>query len=171
VRKSAADVRGWLALAALVIVLDQLTKQGAAHWLVYGQPVPIVPSLNFTLLHNTGAAFSFLAGAAGWQRWFFSALALGVSVYLVVLLRAPAPSSHAHRAGLSLVLGGALGNLIDRLCLGYVVDFIQVYYQTWYFPAFNVADSAITVGAGLLIVSTFVDPPAADNAKDRDRCV
>ncbi len=155
--------RAWLALAVTVVGLDQLTKILASHWLIYAQPRAVLPGLNLTLLHNPGAAFSFLANEGGWQRWFFSALALGVSAYLVVLLRAA--SSPVYRGGLSLILGGALGNLIDRMRLGYVVDFIQVYYQTWRFPAFNLADSAITLGAALLIYSTFVVPPVASAAK------
>jgi len=168
---TASRLRGWLVLAATVILLDQLTKWMATAWLSYNVPAPIIPSLNFTLLHNPGAAFSFLAGATGWQRWFFSALALGVSVYLVMLLRDPAPAARTYRAGLSLILGGAVGNLIDRVRFGYVVDFIQVFYQTWFFPAFNVADSAITVGAGLVILGTLMAPAVGSAANRPDRCV
>ena len=123
--------------------------------LVYHQPVAVAPHLNFTLTYNTGAAFSFLRDAGGWQRWFFSALALGVAVFVVVWLkRLPAPARWLPCA-LALVLGGAVGNLIDRLLRkdGAVVDFIDVYYQSWHFPAFNVADSAISVGAVMLLVS------------------
>lgn len=161
---SGAGIRGWLTLAMVVIALDQLTKFAATQWLSYDQPVPVAPCLNLTLLHNPGAAFSFLAGADGWQRWLFSILAIGVSAYLVMLLRDPAPAALSYRMGLSLILGGALGNLIDRLHLGYVVDFVQVYYEAWFFPAFNLADSAITVGAGLLILGTLTGPPAGDAA-------
>ncbi len=147
--------RRWLWLAAFVVVLDHLSKFLASSHLVYAQAVPVFPGLNLTLLHNTGAAFSFLAGAGGWQRWLFALLAVGVSFYLIVLLRSPEPQPPGYRLGLSLILGGAIGNLLDRLVLGYVIDFIQVYYQQWIFPAFNFADSAITVGAGLLILSGF----------------
>lgn len=144
----------WLFLAVLLLAADQATKFLAEHWLTYNQPVPVFPSFNFTLLYNRGAAFSFLAGADGWQRWLFSGLAVGVSLYLVSLLRDPAPAPRTYRAGLALILGGAVGNLIDRVRLGHVIDFIQVYHGTWFFPAFNVADSGITVGAGLLILCT-----------------
>ena len=167
--KSAPGFRAWLALAAGVVVVDHITKFIASRGLSYDQPVPVLPGFNLTLLHNSGAAFSFLAEAGGWQRWLFSALALGISLYLVVLLRASSPP--AHRGGLSLILGGAIGNLIDRINLGYVVDFIQVYYKTWFWPAFNVADSAITLGAGLLIYSTFRAQPSASAAKGKDRWV
>ncbi len=160
---AAPHFRRWLALAMMVVGLDQLTKSLASQWLFYAQPQAVLPGFNLTLLHNPGAAFSFLANEGGWQRWLFSALALAVSFYLVVLLRAA--SSPVYRGGLSLILGGALGNVIDRMRLGYVVDFIQVYYRTWSFPAFNLADSAITLGAVLLICSTFVAPPRANAAK------
>lgn len=145
----------WLLLSILAIVLDQWTKGIATAHLSYAQPVPVMPMLNWTLLHNYGAAFSVLADAGGWQRWFFTSLAAGVSVVFVIwLLRLPLRAS-VLAAGLALVLGGAVGNLIDRLTLGYVVDFIHVYYQNHHFPAFNIADSAITLGTILLIVDTF----------------
>ncbi len=165
----APGFRAWLALAAGVVVVDHITKFIASRGLSYDQPVPVFPGFNLTLLHNSGAAFSFLAEAGGWQRWLFCALALGISLYLVVLLRAS--SAPAYRGGLSLILGGAIGNLIDRINLGYVVDFIQVYYKTWFWPTFNVADSAITLGAGLLIYSTFRAQPSANAAKGEDRWV
>lgn len=146
-----APMGKWLGVSVLVIVLDQLTKYLAEVHLVYGAPLAVVPSFNLTLLYNRGAAFSFLDEAGGWQRWFFVSVSLLASMALLVWLR----KLHAHQwrlaLALSLVLGGAVGNLIDRLWTGHVVDFIQVYYSSWYFPAFNVADSAITVGAVLLI--------------------
>lgn len=161
---TAAPLKGWLGLAVAIILLDGLTKWAVSHALTYSTPLPVLPSLNFTLLHNPGAAFSFLAGAGGWQRWLFSILAIGVSGYLVMLLRDPAPVARTYRAGLSLILGGAVGNLIDRVRFGYVVDFIQVFYRDWYFPAFNIADSAITIGAGLVILGSLLGPahPAAN---------
>lgn len=163
-----AAFKGWLALAIVLVALDQLTKWAVTQTLTYGAPLALLPNLNFTLLHNPGAAFSFLAGAAGWQRWLFSTLAVGVSGYLVMLLRDPTPAANSYRAGLSLILGGALGNLIDRVRFGYVVDFIQVYHGNWYFPAFNLADSAITVGAGLVILGSLRGPAgAAANEPDR----
>jgi signal peptidase II len=142
----------WLGLSTLVILLDQWTKQIASTHLIYGEPQSVLPILDWTLLHNHGAAFSFLSDAGGWQRYLFTGLALFVAVIFVGwLLRLP---KHAAilAVGIALVLGGAVGNVIDRMALGYVVDFISVYYDTHYFPAFNIADSAITVGTVLLIV-------------------
>jgi signal peptidase II len=162
---------GWLGLAAGIMGMDQATKILASRALTYGTPLPVLSGFNLTLLHNPGAAFSFLADADGWQRWLFTALALGVSAYVVVLLRAPGAHPPGYQAGLSLILGGAIGNLIDRLLHGHVVDFIQVYYRSWYFPAFNVADSAITVGAVLLIGGPWLAPRAGTAASGQDRCV
>lgn len=142
----------WLALAAAVGALDQVSKLAATAWLTYNVPLPVVPGFNLTLLHNTGAAFSLLNQAGGWQRWFFTGIAVVVVVAVVWWL---ARLDRAHRWdawAFSLILGGAVGNLVDRLRLGYVVDFIQVYYRDWYWPAFNIADSAIFVGAGMLII-------------------
>jgi signal peptidase II len=141
----------WLSISVLVILLDQITKYIANTGLVYAEAVPVVPSFNLTLLYNRGAAFSFLSDAAGWQRWFFVAISLGASVLLIVWLRKLKPQQWVLAVALSLVLGGAVGNLIDRLWLGYVIDFIQLYYKGFYWPAFNVADSGISVGAVLLI--------------------
>ncbi|MDD3609614.1 MAG: signal peptidase II [Halothiobacillaceae bacterium] len=141
----------WLWLAVFVLILDQISKWAATAWLSYAEPVPVMPLLNMTLLHNTGAAFSFLASAGGWQRWFFTLIALAISIALVIWLwRLPA-RERLTGAALALVLGGALGNLIDRVLYGYVVDFIDVYYGSWHWPAFNIADSAITVGVALLL--------------------
>jgi len=141
----------WLSISVLVILLDQITKYVANTGLVYAVAVPVVPSFNLTLMYNRGAAFSFLSDAAGWQRWFFVAISLGASVLLIVWLRKLKPQQWMLALALALVLGGAVGNLIDRLYLGYVIDFIQLYYKSFYWPAFNVADSAISVGAVLLI--------------------
>lgn len=142
----------WLWLAAAVVAADQLTKWLAAHYLPYATPVPLTPFLNLTLVHNTGAAFSFLSTASGWQRWLFTGLAAGVSGVIVAWLRRLPAQARWQAAALALVLGGALGNLIDRVVHGYVVDFIDFHYLQWHFPAFNLADSAITVGAALLVV-------------------
>jgi signal peptidase II len=141
----------WLGLSTLVVVLDQATKQLAEASLVYAQPVAVLPSFNLTLLYNRGAAFSFLSDAGGWQRWFFVSVSLAVSVALVFWLRRLKPQQRLLAVALALVLGGALGNLIDRLWLGHVIDFIQLYYSDFYWPAFNVADSAISAGAVLLV--------------------
>ena len=145
----------WLWLSLAVIGLDQATKFLASRFLELYERVEVLPVLDFTLLHNTGAAFSLLAGASGWQRWFFIGLAFAVSVVLVVWIwRAPRGDKLLPLA-LSLILGGALGNVIDRIVHGYVVDFIHLHWGAAYFPAFNIADSAITIGAALLILDAF----------------
>ncbi len=143
----------WMVIALLVVIADQATKWAIVEWVdLYGR-VPINSFINITHQQNTGAAFSFLAGAGGWQRWFFVVLATIVSAVIAVWLwRLRTEGPLVLMAGLSLVLGGAIGNLIDRARLGYVTDFIQVWFGNWAFPSFNVADSAITVGAGLLII-------------------
>jgi signal peptidase II len=142
----------WLWLTAVVVIIDQLTKAWVNVSVALYQRIEILPFLDITHMRNTGAAFSFLSRASGWQRWFFTAVALSVSTALVLWLRRLPPGQNRLAAGLALILGGALGNVWDRLQSGQVVDFIYVYYQSWYWPAFNVADSAITVGAGLLIL-------------------
>lgn len=141
-------------LSGSVIVLDQVTKFLAETLLTFHQPVPVLPSFNLLLTYNTGAAFSFLAGASGWQRWFFLGLGSLVSIGLIVWLRRLKPTETRLATALALILGGAIGNLIDRAWLGQVIDFIQLYYQRWYWPAFNLADSAITVGAALLVLDS-----------------
>jgi len=142
----------WALLAVPVVVLDQVTKRLALEFLVLHQPVPVLPGFNLTLMFNPGAAFSFLSDASGWQRWFFTAVALVVSVAIMVWLQRLPAGSRWLAAALALILGGALGNLWDRLALGHVVDFIQIYYDRWSWPAFNLADSAITVGAVMLVI-------------------
>ncbi|HEY1774198.1 MAG TPA: signal peptidase II [Gammaproteobacteria bacterium] len=143
----------WLGLSLAVVLLDQLSKRFvAAHMRVY-ETVHVLPVFNIALFHNTGAAFSMLAGQPGWQRWFFVVLALVVAASIVAWLwRMPASAGNWVAAGLALVTGGAVGNVWDRLVQGYVVDFLQFHWQGWYFPSFNVADSAITVGAIMLIL-------------------
>ncbi len=141
----------WLAIALVIIVLDQLTKALILANFQYGDSRHVTSFFNLVRVHNTGAAFSFLAGASGWQRWFFVGLGFVAAGFIVWLLR-----SHGGQRlfawALTLILGGALGNVIDRLLHGHVIDFLQVHWQQrWYFPSFNVADSAITVGAALLI--------------------
>ncbi|UGB44392.1 signal peptidase II [Frateuria edaphi] len=147
----------WLLLSLLVIGLDQLTKIWALHALQpAGMPHPVIPGfLNWTLAFNTGAAFSFLAQGDGWQRWFFVVLALVISGALVVWLARTARRDWRTALPLALIVGGALGNLIDRLHAAQVTDFIQVYYQQWSYPVFNVADCGISVGAVLLILFGF----------------
>lgn len=148
----------WLLLAIVVVVLDQWSKALASSQLQYGAPVEILPVFNFTLQHNEGAAFSFLSDAGGWQRWFFTVLSSVVSVILAVWLCRLTTQDKILAASLSLILGGAVGNLWDRIELGYVVDFISVHYQSHYFPTFNIADSAITIGAGLMLLDMFINP-------------
>lgn len=144
----------WLWLSALVVVLDQATKWLAEGALVPYTPAPLIPSLNLTLMYNEGAAFSFLADAGGWQRWFFAALAAVVTVVLTLWLRRLKVGEGMTAVGLVLIIGGAIGNVIDRVLTGRVVDFIDVYYGGWHWPAFNLADSAITLGVILLLLAT-----------------
>ena len=144
----------WLWLSALVVALDQGTKWMAEAALDPYLPVPLVPSFNLTLMYNEGAAFSFLAGAGGWQRWFFAGLAALVTIVLGVWLHRLKATERVTAIGIALVIGGAVGNLIDRLLTGRVVDFIDVYYAGWHWPAFNLADSAISLGVALLLIAT-----------------
>lgn len=145
----------WLWLTGLVVALDQISKQLAQALLNLHEPVAVMASLNLTLMHNPGAAFSLLADADGWQRWFFLILALLISAVLIVWLKRLDRGQRLQALALALILGGAVGNVIDRILYGYVIDFIQVYYQRWYWPTFNLADSAISVGAVLLITDSF----------------
>ena len=148
----------WLWLTLAIIILDQATKYAAVQWLTLNQANPVFPGFNLTLVHNPGAAFSFLRDAGGWQRYFFIILTTVISIVLLVwLVRLPAGRTMLACA-LALVIGGAAGNLWDRLQYGYVIDFIDVYYDKWSWPVFNIADSAITVGALLLILDAFRKP-------------
>lgn len=142
----------WYGVAALVVVLDQASKHWISSNLIYAEPWVFTSFFNFTLLHNTGAAFSFLSDAGGWQRWLFGAISISVSTALVVWLARLGSTKRWEAVALALVLGGALGNLYDRIELGYVVDFIVVHYRHYHFPAFNIADSAISVGAVMLFI-------------------
>ncbi|MEC7376683.1 MAG: signal peptidase II [Pseudomonadota bacterium] len=158
----------WLWLAAAVIALDLGTKAMATAMLSYGDPVPVIPMFNLTLLHNTGAAFSFLAEAAGWQRWFFVTLALVVSVVLVHWLKNLQKHETWTAVAIVLILGGALGNVYDRVVHGYVVDFLHLYWQDWHFPAFNLADTAITIGAGMMILDIFRKPAGTGGGSEKE---
>jgi signal peptidase II len=143
----------WMLVAIVVAVADQVTKWAIVEWVPLYDRVPINSFINLTHQKNSGAAFSFLADAGGWQRWFFVALASAVSVVIAVWLwRIRNAGQTVLSAGLALVLGGAIGNLVDRILLGHVTDFIQVWFGSWAFPSFNIADAGISVGAALLII-------------------
>lgn len=141
----------WLGLSSLLLILDQLTKIIAKNSLFEGVSQPVTSFLNWTLVYNSGAAFSFLAQAGGWQRWFFTGVGIFAALIMIWLIR---KNSHQtiFSLALSLVLSGAIGNVIDRIIYGAVVDFVDVHYMGWHWPAFNIADSAITIGVILLIV-------------------
>lgn len=145
----------WLWTSLAIILLDQATKQIAEHTLTPHQPVNVLPYFDWYLTYNTGAAFSFLANAGGWQRWLFTAIAIVISVVIVQWIRKLPPEETMTAFSLSLILGGAIGNLIDRVYLGHVIDYIQVWLGNYPWPAFNIADAAISVGAALLILSSF----------------
>ena len=148
----------WLLLSVFVVLADQVSKAAIVRHLGEFEFVSVLPILDITLMHNVGAAFSFLASASGWQRWFFIVLAVAVSVGLIIgICRLPLRPHKLLAAGLALLLGGALGNVTDRIRLGSVVDFIHFHWNQAYFPAFNVADSAITVGAACLLLDAFLD--------------
>jgi len=146
----------WLGLSFLVIVLDQLSKAWITDHFAFGESLPVIGVFDLVLAHNTGAAFSFLHDAGGMQRWLFSIIAIIASVWIIWLLRRHSTQT-LFALALSLILGGALGNLIDRIAFGYVVDFLHFHWNEHYFPAFNVADSAISCGAFLLILDSFTE--------------
>ena len=150
-KKSGGSLLPWLGIALIVIVLDQLTKALIVRSLQLGDTHTVTSFFNIVRWHNTGAAFSFLHAANGWQRWMFVGLGSVAAVFIVWMLRRHG-TQRLFASALTLILGGAIGNVIDRLAHGYVVDFVQMHYRGWAFPAFNVADSAITVGAVLLIL-------------------
>jgi signal peptidase II len=149
-------LKGWLGLAALVIVLDQITKLLIANNFSYGENLVLLNTFSLTLMHNPGAAFSFLSDAGGMQRWLFSGIAIIASISITWLLKKHATQT-LFALSMSLILGGALGNLIDRIAYGYVIDFLLFHWDEHYFPAFNLADSAITCGAGLMIWESFME--------------
>ena len=155
----------WLWLSLAVIVVDQITK----HWILAtfrpGEDLPLTSFASLVLAFNKGAAFSFLAGETGWQRWMFAVIAIAACAAMIWFMRRGGRS--LFHAGLALIIGGALGNLYDRLMLGHVVDFLLFHYRDWYYPAFNVADSAITIGAGALILDSFRERRVADRVDTR----
>ncbi|WP_340121134.1 signal peptidase II [Methylobacter svalbardensis] len=145
----------WLWLSLLAVILDQGSKLAIASSMQLYESIQIMPFFKLTYVHNTGAAFSFLSEAGGWQRWFFAGLALAISVVIAVWLTRLKKHETLLAVALALVLGGAVGNLIDRLAYGYVIDFLDVYYDAWHWPAFNIADSAITLGVILMLAESF----------------
>ena len=156
----------WLPLSLVVITADRVVKLWMMHHFAPAERVRVLPVLDIILTYNTGAAFSFLADASGWQRWLFVLLALGVSAALIVWMRRLSARVHGLLAcGLALIVGGALGNMIDRLTTGRVVDFIHVHWGAHYFPAFNIADSAITIGAALLLLDAWRESRTAKRLK------
>lgn len=159
----------WLWLAAVVILIDQLTKLWAMSSLELYESVSVLPIFNLTLAFNHGAAFSFLGDAGGWQRWLFIVLALGVSTVLSVWLAKTPKSQLELTIGLTLILGGAIGNVIDRMMLDYVVDFLDFYWYGWHYPTFNVADIAISCGAILLVWDAWKTQPEKETETLRDK--
>ncbi len=159
---------GWLVLSVLVLVIDQVSKAHFEGSLEMFQQIVVIPDyFSWTLAYNTGAAFSFLADGGGWQRWLFALIAVVVSAVLVVWLKRLGRDDTWLAIALALVLGGALGNLYDRIALGHVIDFILVHWQNrWYFPAFNFADSAITVGAIMLALDMFKSKKTGETVND-----
>ena len=148
-------MRPWLSLAALVLLADQATKWLVLQAMPLGEVIPITGFFNLVHVRNPGAAFSFLADAGGWQRWLFAVFAIGVSALLLFMMRR-APEQRLFCFAAALVIGGAIGNLIDRLVFGEVIDFLDFHWQGWHWPAFNIADSGITVGAFLIIADEFL---------------
>ena len=146
----------WLWISIVVVAFDQITKAVAVDQLQLYQSVAVFSGFNFTLMHNVGAAFSFLSDASGWQRWLFTAISIVVSVAIIVWMKRLPKEQRLTAIALALILGGAIGNLWDRITLGYVIDFIDVYYESHHWPAFNVADSAISAGAALLILEWII---------------
>ena len=140
----------WLGIATIVILLDQISKIAISQLFVYGELRPVIPFFNLTLLYNKGAAFSFLSSANGWQRYFFTGIGIVAAVIILLMLRRHS-GQWLFCWALALILGGAIGNVIDRIVYGHVIDFLDVYIQSWHWPAFNIADSAICIGAALFI--------------------
>ncbi len=154
----------WLSLSTLILILDQASKIWVDTSMDLYQSFAIFPSFNITYARNYGAAFSFLSDAGGWQRWFFAVLAIGISVGLVIWLKRLKTEETLLALSISLILGGAVGNIIDRVLYGYVIDFLDVYYQTHHWPIFNIADSAICVGVACMLYESFTND--SDNTND-----
>ena len=156
----------WLVLSLLLFAVDYITKAVVVANMKLYESIEILPIFNFTYMHNYGAAFSFLSDAGGWQRWFFSSIAVVISLLLTYWLKKLPAKNWVICGAYSMVIGGAIGNLVDRLVHGYVVDFLHFYYQDWHYPAFNVADIAIVCGAGLLLLDAFTGE-GADGSQEK----
>ncbi|AIY65012.1 lipoprotein signal peptidase [Pseudoalteromonas piratica] len=152
----------WLVLSIVLLALDQITKWVVSTEMSLYQTIDILPVFNFTYVHNYGAAFSFLSEAGGWQKYFFSTIAVTISVLLIYWLKKLPATNKLLCSAYALVLAGAIGNLIDRLVHGYVIDFLHVYYQQYDFPVFNIADVAISIGAALLLLDAFFEQKESD---------
>ena len=150
-QKSNNAVWPWLGLALILLIADQFTKVLILGYYQLGDATYVTSFFNIVRVHNSGAAFSFLASASGWQRWFFTAVGVGAALFIVHMLRSH-PGQKLFSFAMACILGGAIGNVIDRLLHGYVIDFVDMHYAGWHFPAFNIADSAITIGAVCLIL-------------------
>jgi signal peptidase II len=162
-------MRNWLSISAIIVALDLYTKHLIQQAFAYGEHLPVTSFFDLVRYHNTGAAFSFLADAGGWQKWFFTVVSV-IAIAVITYLIKKNPNNKLFCWGLALVLGGAVGNLYDRITLGYVVDFLYFYYQAFAWPAFNVADSAICVGVGLLLLESFLqDKSQSANTKSASK--
>ena len=150
-QKSSNSVWPWLGLALMLLIADQFTKVLILGYYQLGDATYVTSFFNIVRVHNSGAAFSFLASASGWQRWFFTAVGVGAALFIVHMLRSH-PGQKLFSFAMACILGGAIGNVIDRLLHGYVIDFVDMHYAGWHFPAFNIADSAISIGAVCLIL-------------------
>lgn len=164
--KAAESGLWWLWLTALAVILDQTTKILILNTVELSERIPVLSVFNITHMHNYGAAFSFLSDAGGWQRWALTAVALVVSLLLLYWMKNTPKNNKLLGMSYSLILGGAIGNLYDRIAYGYVEDFLHFYYQNYHFPAFNIADSAITLGAFLLIIEAFTTPKQEEVSSD-----
>ncbi len=149
--RGSGDVLPWLGLSLLILIADQVTKVMVLGYFRLGDSTHVTRFFNLVRVHNEGAAFSFLAGASGWQRWFFTAIGIAAAIFIVWMLKSH-PGQRLFAFAMACILAGAIGNVIDRLVHGYVVDFLQFHFASWYFPSFNVADSAITIGAIAMIL-------------------
>lgn len=155
----------WFVLSFIVLFFDQWSKIEISKSMYLYESIKLFPFFRLTYVHNPGAAFSFLSDAGGWQRWFFIILSCSVSILICVwLIRLP-NNAHRQAAGLALVLGGAVGNLVDRVMYGYVIDFLDVYYKTWHWPAFNIADSAITIGVCILLIDSLIHEEPSESGE------